>query len=384
MLFDLNVNHRNISLAIFGKNVIVINIETRPQEAKMTAETLDRPQAAIPLTDDPANSTQTEAAQPSIWQRFWRQAWSDSPWLTVTGILMLADIPVCLIGLAVDPTVITGAPAWIKPLKFAVSTALFSLTIALMVGQFRRFAQLARWSGRILAVMLVLEVGLIQLQAARHTTSHFNIALPLDQAIYGIMGIGIAIALAVTALIFLLSLWENFADRPLAWAIRLSLALALAGMGTGILMTLPTPQQLAAAQASHSRSLPRVGGHTVGAPDGGPGMPLTGWSADHGDLRIAHFVGLHAMQVLLLGWWLTANRPGWTSRHRVRLIAILTVSITAAFALVLAQALHGQPLLTLNLSTAISWSLWLAATALALATLNNPLIPSRIKETRQS
>jgi hypothetical protein len=113
-------------------------------------------------------------------------------------------------------------------------------------------------------------------------------------------------------------------------------------------------------------------------------MPLTGWSADHGDLRIAHFVGLHAMQVLLLGWWLTANRPGWTSRHRVRLIAILTVSITAAFALVLAQALHGQPLLTLNLSTAISWSLWLAATALALATLNNPLIPSRIKETRQS
>src|SRR5262249_60262891 len=46
---------------------------------------------------------------------------TDAP-LTVTGLLMVAALTPALAGLWLDPRVITGAPAWLKPAKFALST----------------------------------------------------------------------------------------------------------------------------------------------------------------------------------------------------------------------------------------------------------------------
>jgi hypothetical protein len=284
--------------------------------------------------------------------------YADSPWLTVTGMLMLADILLSLIGLIVDPTVITAAPAWMKPLKFGISTSLFSFTVAWMIGRLSRTRRFALIISRPLSVALILEIVLIDMQAARHTTSHFNFTTSFDAAVFGIMGMGIGVVSLATTLLLVAACLERFPNHAQGLAIRLGLLIALASMGVGGLMTLPTPEQLAAMQAS-GHATAHIGAHTVGAADGGPSMPVTGWSADHGDLRIAHFLGLHAMQVLLLVLWLARNR---VIRMQTRLVLAAAACTGIAFAEVLWQALRGQPLLRPDSLTLTAWSIWAAAT----------------------
>lgn len=51
------------------------------------------------------------------------------------------------------------------------------------------------------------------------------------------------------------------------------------------------------------------GGHTVGAADGLAGLTFVNWSTGHGDLRIAHFFAIHALQIFpLVGLALASTR----------------------------------------------------------------------------
>jgi hypothetical protein len=79
----------------------------------------------------------------------------------------------------------------------------------------------------------------------------------------------------------------------------------------------------------------------VGGLDGGPGLPLTGWSREHGDLRVPHFIGLHAIQALAL---IAVGLRRWRRPEAVRVRAVLaaTASYVSLFLLLLWQALEGQ------------------------------------------
>jgi hypothetical protein len=122
------------------------------------------------------------------------------------------------------------------------------------------------------------------------------------------------------------------------------MTMTIVGALTGGLMTRPTDAQLA--EASASGRIVLAGAHTVGAPDGGPGLPVTGWSTRHGDLRVAHFVGLHALQVLPI-LTLVAFR-GRREQTRVRLTLSAALAYVLVFVALLVQALRGMPLVALG------------------------------------
>ncbi|MFE7586129.1 hypothetical protein ACFU5Y_31685 [Streptomyces gardneri] len=259
---------------------------------------------------------------------------------------MVALALVSAVGLAVDDRILVGVPIWTKPFKFSVSLVAYTLSLAWMISLLpttHRAHRVGWWAGTVVAVSLTIEMVLITLQVVRGTQSHFNHATPFDNAVFQIMGASIAILWLSALVIAVLLLRARILDRATAWAVRLSSLIALAGAGVGFLMVRPTPEQLAVDEP------PITGSHSVGVPDGGPSMPLTGWSTTGGDLRIPHFFGMHALQLLpLLLLVLAALAPRFVrlADERVRLRLTLTAAGTyaATFALLTWQALRGQAL----------------------------------------
>jgi hypothetical protein len=266
-----------------------------------------------------------------------------------------------VVGLLVDPRVITGAPAWLKPLKFAISIAVYSLTLAWIFEWLADWPRVRRVVGWTTAIVFVLEVALIDLQAWRGTTSHFNVSTSFDMVVFTVMGAAILLQTLVSVAAAV-ALWrQRFTDLPLGWALRLGMTLTIAGALTGPLMTRPTAVQLEDARLSGRMTT--AGAHTVGGPDGGPGVPMTGWSREHGDLRVPHFVGLHAVQALAL---VAVGLRRWRRPEAVRVRALLAAAASYAslFLLLLWQAFRGASVVAPDSTAVASLAIWAAITVL--------------------
>jgi hypothetical protein len=275
-----------------------------------------------------------------MFQRLWRT----SPELIVTAALMQIVLLGAIVGLVADPTVITGAPAWLKPAKFAVSITIYTITLAWTFTLLPEWPRTRRVIGWGTALTMVIEIAIISTQAWRGTTSHFNVGSTTDAVLFQIMG-GAIVAQTLSTIAVAVALWrQRFEDMSLGWALRFGMIITIVGALTGGLMTRPTTAQLEAARAGERMTI--AGAHTVGGPDGGPGLTGTGWSTKHGDLRVPHFVGLHALQILSLVA-LVLGRLRVHDAARVRLVMIAVASYVALYGILLIQALRGIPAVTI-------------------------------------
>ncbi len=255
------------------------------------------------------------------------------------GLLAVAN----LFGAFVDPRQVTNAEVWLKPLKFALSTGIYSLALAWLIGRMptgRRLTRVARVSGTVAAIGLAIELVIINGFALVGQSSHFNVSTPFHAAMWGVMAASIGVVWSVTFVIAIILFRVPLGDRARTVGIRAGVVIALIGMALGALMTGPTAGQLSNYQGI-------VGAHTVGLADGGPGLPLLGWSTVGGDLRIPHFVGMHALQVLpllVLLLELLAARVVVLRDPRVRLrtVVLAIVLYAATLVIITAQALSGQ------------------------------------------
>jgi hypothetical protein len=296
-----------------------------------------------------------------------KQLWRTAPALMVVTVLMLVVLAGALVGLAVDSRTIVGAPAWLKPAKFAASIAVYAVTLAWFFTFIPEWTRTRRVAGGLTVAVMLIEMFIITLQAWRGRASHFNVDTGTDIALFGIMGAAILVQTQASIAVAI-ALWrQRFNDVSLGWALRLGMVLTIVGAMSGGLMTRPTEAQLQTMRAGERP--PAVGAHTVGALDGGPGLPGVGWSSEHGDLRVAHLVGLHAMQALPL-LALLLIRAGIRPGTRKRLILIAGASYNALFGILLVQALRGVPLAAPDTATLVQVTVWVMATlaAVGLAT----------------
>ena len=274
-----------------------------------------------------------------------QKGWKVHAPLLVSSLVTLLLLFFFAAGIFLDERTITGAPAWLKPAKFAISISVYSLTML----WFLSFIDTSkRWRKRLvsvlgwtLAVTFAAEWFAIITQAFRGTTSHFNIATPFDTALWSIMAVAIFILWSANFVIVGLLMFQRFESPVLAWSLRLGLIITIVGMGLGYLMTMPTAQQLAGWEAGGRVTI--AGAHSVGVEDGGAGLPVVGWSTEGGDLRIGHFVGMHALQVIPFIGFLIARRR-WSIKRKLRAVWTVALAYLGFVLLLTWQALRAQPI----------------------------------------
>jgi hypothetical protein len=212
------------------------------------------------------------------------------PEFAAAGWASLAALALCLVLALLDPRLFDGVSVWVKPAKFAASFVLWFWTLAWLWPALSPAQQAGRVARAVVGVMLAMalfEQGWITWRAAWGAPSHFA-RDGLGATVYALMGLGATLLVAGAALLGLMILWRGnpAMPRPARWAAGLGLLVTgVLGGVTGFAMG-------------------GQGSAWVGAGSNAAGWPPFYWQFSAGDLRVAHFLAIHAMQAIPLAVWL--------------------------------------------------------------------------------
>jgi len=227
-----------------------------------------------------------------------------------------------------DSRRILGLNPWVKPAKFEISGMIFLLTMAVLLwavardGRWKRSRAVMGWG---FGIVMIVEDTIIALQSARGVRSHMNYSTVTDALLFAVMGIFITLNTLIGA--WLLVLWlraKTAWPHAVVWGVRLGLLMLLVASVEGVRIV-------------------GNGGHTVGAVDGGSGLPFLNWSTAHGDLRVAHFFALHALQLFPLAG-LVMVRTRCREGAQVAAVFLFAVVYAAGVWWMFAEAMRGMPL----------------------------------------
>lgn len=247
--------------------------------------------------------------------------------LTIFGLTLLALLVPAMVATEVDPRLLDGVSVWAKPSKFLFSIAVHVLTFAWFMGYVapeQRQSPMMRQAVGVLIAANSFELAWIGWQAAHGLQSHFNNDTPFYAVMYGLMGFSVLLIIAAN-LPLARAIWRHPVanlDTGFRMAVIIGLLLTLVlGGGFGIYMS---------QQPSHA--VGAVSGH----------FPIFGWNRLGGDLRVAHFFGIHAEQAIPL---LALAISGVPQRMRRLLILTGSAAYTALTVAAFVQALSARPFL---------------------------------------
>jgi hypothetical protein len=246
--------------------------------------------------------------------------------LVWTIYLQLMLMAVLLILLPFDTVQVGGRYSLIKPLNFSMSMAMYLATIVILLDYLRA----SMWWKKVISwgvsICILIAITCITMQALRGTASHFNNSTPFDSTVSSLMDIVDPLngAFVVVLLIFALQSRYNV-SRSSQLGIVFGILLFLAGCIIGGVMV------------AHGQSV-------VGVAPGGPGLPVVNWSTKGGDFRVAHFLGIHALQVLPIAGWLIGQMEGLPRRAKPTAVVAVSAGYALLVGIVFLQAMNGVPL----------------------------------------
>jgi hypothetical protein len=296
----------------------------------------------VPAAADNDHSNQARslaAAMGASLRRYWEERTSYQSFLYGAGVLLLASGLFHTLVFLVDGGGWDGPLSWRKPILFGFSFGITVLTLGWVLSFLPRRRGLGWLLAGALGVASVAEVLLITMQRWRGVPSHFNEATAFDAAVFNAMGVMVAVAALVIAMVTVLSFASLRAAPSMAAAIRVGLVLLVAGQLLG--------GAIIANGMGKSEAQAVAAGSTFGAAGG---------------MKVPHAVSLHAVQLLPALAWLLGF-TGWTERRRTRVVLVAAAGYLGLFAVTVVQTFSGVPTLELAAGVAVL----LVASVLALA-----------------